>query len=73
MVLIIIGASAANCPKRKRKVVSRDWYHMSFGIITESVPTGYSQNPSESLRHLRSRGGDLMFKEDSSSHPEAVF
>ena len=39
---------------------------MSFGIIAESVPTGYSQNPSQSLRHVRSRGGDLMFKEDSS-------
>ena len=34
-----------NCLKRYKKVVSRDWCHMSFGIIAESVITGYSQNP----------------------------
>ena len=27
-----------NCLERHRKVISRDWCHMSFGIIKESVP-----------------------------------
>ena len=54
VVLIIIGWCIRNCLERYRKVVSRDWCHMSFGIIAEGVLTGYSQNPSQSLRHLRS-------------------
>ena len=37
-----------NCLERYRKVVSRDWCHMSFGIIADSVFTVYSKNPSQS-------------------------
>ena len=44
-----------NCLERYRKVVSRDWCHMSFGIIAKSVLTGYSPNPSQRLGDLRSR------------------
>ena len=44
-----------NCFERSKKVVSRDWCHMSFGIFAESILTWYSQNPSQSLRHLRSQ------------------
>ena len=40
VVPIIIGAF--NCLERSKKVASRDWCHMSFGIIAESVLTGYS-------------------------------
>ena len=40
VVPIIIGAF--NCLERSKKLVSRDWCHMSFGIIAESVLTGYS-------------------------------
>ena len=36
---------------------------MSFGIIAESVLARYYQNPSQ---RLKVKGGDLMFKEDSS-------
>ena len=43
-----------NCLERYRKVVGRDWCHMPFRIITESVFTGYSQYPLQSLTHLRS-------------------
>ena len=56
---VICGANhnwcIRNCLERYRKVVSRDWCHMSFGIIGKSVLTGYSPNPSQSLGHLRSR------------------
>ena len=38
-----------NCLERYRKVVGRDWCHLSFGITAESVLTGYSQNPLRSL------------------------
>ena len=56
-----------NCLERYREVVGRDWCHMSFGIIAESMLTRYSQNPSQSLGHLRPvTGDDLMFKENSS-------
>ena len=56
-----------NCLERHRKVVSRDWCHMSFRVFAENVLTGYSQNPSQSLGHLKSRAvRDLLFKEDSS-------
>ena len=44
-----------NCLERYRKVVGGDWCQMPFRIITESVFTGYSQNPLQSLRHLRLR------------------
>ena len=44
-----------DCLERYRKVVGRDWCHMSFGITAEGMLTGYSQNPSQSLLHLRSR------------------
>ena len=44
-----------NCPERHRKVVTRYWCHMSFGIIAASVVTGYSEDPSQSLGHLISR------------------
>ena len=60
IIIIII------CLERYRKVVGRDWCHMSFGIIAENVLAGYSQNPSQSLGHLKVTGGDLMFKDDSS-------
>ena len=62
-----------NCLERSKKVVSRDWCHMSFGIIAESVLTGYSQNPSQSLRHLRSRVVTWCLKKTPASHPKAVF
>ena len=56
---VICGAShnwcIRNCLERYRKVVSRDWCHMSFGIIAKSVLTGYSPNPSQRLGDLRSR------------------
>ena len=53
--------------ERHKKVVSRDWCHMSFRIIAESVLIRYCQNPLQSLsRTPRVTGGDLMFKEDSS-------
>ena len=46
-----------NCFEVYRKVVTRDWCHMPFGIIAESIHsnTGYSQNSLQSLRHPRSR------------------
>ena len=53
--------------ERHRKVFSRGWCHVSFRIIAESIPTGYSQNPSQSLGGTpKVTGGDLMFKEDCS-------
>ena len=56
---VICGANhnwcIRNCLERYRKVVSRDWCHMSFGIIAKSVLTGYSPNPSQRLGDLRSR------------------
>ena len=56
---VIFGANhnwcIRNCLERYRKVVSRVWCHMSFGIIAKSVLTGYSPNPSQRLGDLRSR------------------
>ena len=54
-------------------MVSRDWCHMSFGIIAEGVLTGYSQNPSQSLRYLRSWAVTLRLRKTPASHPEVVF
>ena len=62
-----------NCLERPKKVVSRDWCHMSFGIIAESMLTGYSENPLQSLRHLRSRVVTWCLKKTPASHPEASF
>ena len=63
-----------NCLERYREVVGRDWCHMSFGIIAESMLTRYSQNPSQSLGHLRPvTGDDLMFKKTPATYPETVF
>ena len=45
VVPIIIGSLGT----RTRKVVGRDWCHIPFRIITESVFTGYSQNPSHKV------------------------
>ena len=57
VIIIIVIIAQSNCGaslERYRKVVSRDWCgHMLFGIIAESVLTGYSQNLSQSLGHLR--------------------
>ena len=66
IIIIIIIIIITICLERYRKVVGRDWCHMSFGIIAENVLAGYSQNPSQSLGHLKVTGGDLMFKDDSS-------
>ena len=65
-IIIIIIIIITICLERYRKVVGRDWCHMSFGIIAENVLAEYSQNPSQSLGHLKVTGGDLMFKDDSS-------
>ena len=48
VVPVIIG-TVGTVSKGYRKVVSNDWCHMSFGIIADSVFTGYSQNPSQSI------------------------
>ena len=55
MVPIIIGALGTVSKDNQRKVVSRDKFYLSLRIIAESVQTGYSQNPSQGLGHLRSR------------------
>ena len=52
---IIIGALGTVSKDNHRKVVSRDKFYLSLRIIAESVQTGYSQNPSQGLGHLRSR------------------
>ena len=44
VVLIIIGWCIRNCLERYRKVVSRDWCLISFGIIAESVLNNLSLN-----------------------------
>ena len=59
-----------DCLERYRKVVGRDWCHMSFGITAEGMLTGYSQNPSQSLLHLRSRAVAWCLLKTRASHPE---
>ena len=46
---------------------------MSFGIIVESMLTGCSKNPSQSLGHLRSEAVTCCLRKTPASHPEAVF
>ena len=52
--------------ERHRKVVSRDWCHMPFRIIAESVLIPGTARILHSLSRTPTvTGGDLMFKEDS--------
>ena len=46
---------------------------MSFGIIAEKVLNGYSQNPSQSLGHLRSWAVAWWLRKTPASHIKAVF
>ena len=62
-----------NCLERYREMVRSDWCHMSFGIIVESMLTGCSKNPSQSLGHLRSQAVTWCLRKTPASHPEAVF